>query len=126
MRFGLLSVASRDIAATRRQERATALSAVYFPQVGFLICVPLHADPRAQRIEDAWQLMFTTAEYAYYKDFRMRELDRTVGDIWARICDKEIEIVHALAQRVVGYESILCSVSDVCGRLDALLALAQG
>ena len=32
--------------------------------------------------------------------------------------DKEIEIVHALAQRVLEFEAMLCEVSDICGEID--------
>ena len=32
--------------------------------------------------------------------------------------DKEIEIVHALAQEALEYEAMLCAVSDICGELD--------
>jgi DNA mismatch repair protein MSH5 len=40
--------------------------------------------------------------------------------------DKEIEIVHALAIRVLEHEKLLVAVSDLCGELDSLLALAEG
>ncbi len=33
-----------------------------------------------------WEKMFTTAVRAYYKDFRMREMDNTFGDLYALIC----------------------------------------
>ncbi len=32
--------------------------------------------------------------------------------------DKEIEIIHELAQRVLEYENMLCVISDICGELD--------
>lgn len=40
--------------------------------------------------------------------------------------DREIEILHALAVRVLEYEDVLIEASDVCGDLDCLVALAQG
>lgn len=40
--------------------------------------------------------------------------------------DKEIEIVHELAERVLVHEHMLSSASDLCGHLDALVALTQG
>lgn len=37
----------------------------------------------------------------------------------AKSCeDREIEIIHELAQKVLEYEEILIQVSDVCGQLD--------
>ncbi len=38
----------------------------------------------------------------------------------------EIEISHDLAQRILQHEEMLISVSDLCGELDCMLALAQG
>ena len=32
--------------------------------------------------------------------------------------DKEIEIIHELAQRVLEFENMLCEVSDICGEVD--------
>lgn len=40
--------------------------------------------------------------------------------------DIEIEISYNLAQRVLQYEEMLVSVSDLCGELDCILALAHG
>ncbi|KAI9840473.1 MAG: MutS protein msh5, partial [Pleopsidium flavum] len=76
--------------------------------------------------EERWDKMFTTGLRAYYKDYRMREMDETFGDMYALICDKEIEIVHELAQKVLEYEALLTVTSDICGELDSLLALVQG
>lgn len=40
--------------------------------------------------------------------------------------DKEIEIIHNLAVKVLRYEQLLISASDLCGDLDSLVALALG
>lgn len=42
------------------------------------------------------------------------------------LLEKEIEIAYELAQRVLEYEEMLVAVSDLCGELDSLLALALG
>ena len=128
----LLGEASRKIADSIPQRYGIDLNVVFFPQIGFLICMP--ADPQTGRAEweggndddEAWERIFSTQDRVYYKDSRMTELDLSIGDVYANICDKEIEIVHALAQRVLEYEQLLCIISDVCGELDSLLALAQG
>jgi DNA mismatch repair protein MSH5 len=71
----------------------------------------------------------------------MVEMDNHFGDIHGSICgkslmrihdvsltveDREIEIVHDLAQYVLEFEQLLTAASDICGELDSLLALAQG
>lgn len=40
--------------------------------------------------------------------------------------DKEIEIVHALAEKMLEYEQILTSTSDVCGELDRCVTVHLG
>jgi DNA mismatch repair protein MSH5 len=67
----------------------------------------------------------------------MTELDERYGDMWTSICgmlfkgmnipelqtknfvEKEIEIIHDLAQRILKYSPFLTAVSDMCGELDA-------
>jgi DNA mismatch repair protein MSH5 len=105
------------------------LNVIYFPQLGFHITVPVDEgtgravyDGGAER----WQRMFTTENQVYFKDDRMREMDEQLGDLYAMICDIEIEISYELAQKVLQDERLLVAASDICGELDALLALARG
>ncbi|KAI9759034.1 MAG: MutS protein msh5 [Chaenotheca gracillima] len=107
------------------------LNVVYIPQIGYLIVLPL--DPVSGRAiyewetgpENEWQLMFTD-ERAYFKSNEMREMDSYFGDLYLMICDKEIEIIHQLAQKVLEHEGLLSACSETCGELDCLLALSQG
>lgn len=43
-----------------------------------------------------------------------------------RSLDREIEIIHHLTVRVLEHENLLIAVSDLCGELDSLVALALG
>ncbi|KAL2059622.1 hypothetical protein ABVK25_000915 [Lepraria finkii] len=127
----LLNRTSQDIAATIPAIYSLDLNVIFFPQIGFLISVPLNpgtgrGDYEGGPGEQSWDRMFSSDTRVYYKDSRMRELDETLGDIWAVICDKEIEIVHALGQQVLEREAMMNLASDICGELDSLLALAQG
>ena len=56
----------------------------------------------------------------------MHALDRRFGDILGAIHDREIELTHELGQRILDHEALFCNISDICGDLDALLALAHG
>lgn len=40
--------------------------------------------------------------------------------------DREVEILHDLANKILAFEDTLVSASDACGEFDALLALAKG
>lgn len=103
---------------------------LYFPQIGFLLTVPL--DPNTNQavyeggFDDPWESMFSTEGQAYFKNAEMREMDEHFGDLYGMISDREIEISHELAQFVLEYEEMLTTASDICGELDSLLALAQG
>jgi len=37
--------------------------------------------------------------------------------------DKEIEIIHELAQKVLEYEALLTATSDICGELDRCICV---
>ncbi|KAL8972895.1 MAG: hypothetical protein Q9183_000284 [Haloplaca sp. 2 TL-2023] len=130
----LLNRTSQSIAETIPAQYSLELNVIFFPQIGFLISIP--SDPVTGRGnyegEDtdggAWDRIFSTRSRVYYKDYRMRELDETLGDMYAVICDKEIEIVHKLGQEVLKFEDFLTKASEICGELDrySLLALTQG
>ena len=127
----LLNKTSRAIAATVPATFSLDLNVIFFPQIGFLISMPVDGNTGKSEYDggegnERWDLIFSTSARAYYKDFRVRELDETLGDMYAVICDREIEIVHGLSQRILHHEEMMNEVSDTCGELDSLLALAQG
>jgi DNA mismatch repair protein MSH5 len=134
----LLNRVAMNIAATLPERLGCELNVIYFPQLGFNVAMPLDASGRAVYSggEEAWDQVFTTENRAYFKDFRMREMDESIGDIYSLICgkhsplpssaeinmpsEKEIEIVYGLAQRVLTYETMLVDASDICGEIDRL------
>ena len=104
------------------------LTVVYIPQLGFHVTMPTDEAVMLMtyEINPDWERTFTTDAGSYFKNNKMRTMDRELGDLWAQICDTEIEISHELAQRVLEKELFLVIASDLCGQLDALLALAHG
>ena len=88
----LLNQTSQVIAADVPPEYSLDLNVIFFPQIGFLISMPI--DPQSGKpnyeggeAEDRqWDRIFSTGSRVYYKDFRMRELDETLGDMYAVIC----------------------------------------
>ncbi|PYH68173.1 MutS family protein MSH5 [Aspergillus vadensis CBS 113365] len=123
----LLKQVAIEIATTIPESYDIDVNVIYFPQLGFNIAIPLNeaGDAAYRGAEEEWDLMFFTENRAYFKDFRMREMDEKLGDIYGIICEKEIEIVYDLAQRVLQYETVLLEASDICGQIDSLLAMAQ-
>ncbi|OQE25299.1 hypothetical protein PENSTE_c006G06453 [Penicillium steckii] len=124
----LLKNVATDIAMTIPEELGIDVNVIYFPQLGFNIAIPLNdrEQPLYSGTAD-WELIFTTENRAYFKDFRMRELDGKLGDIYGLICEKEIEMVYELAQKVLQYEEMLVETSDISLTHDfyGLLALTQ-
>ncbi|KAJ6120499.1 DNA mismatch repair protein MutS core [Penicillium sp. IBT 18751x] len=123
----LLKAVAIEIASTIPAELDIEVNVIYFPRLGFNIAIALNdrREPTYSGAIGDWELVFTTETRAYFKDFRMRELDEKLGDIYGLICEKEIEIVYDLAQRVLQYENALIEASDICGEMDSLLALTQ-
>ncbi|KAL9127109.1 MAG: hypothetical protein Q9217_003959 [Psora testacea] len=120
----LLNKTSHDIVATVPLQYSLELNVIFFPQIGFLISTAIDPDTGAANYEGGfddssrWDHIFSTATRAYFKDWRMRELDDTLGDMYAVICDREIEIVYDLARRTLQREAMLNDASDICGELD--------
>ncbi|EAW22755.1 MutS family protein MSH5 [Aspergillus fischeri NRRL 181] len=123
----LLKEVATEIAATIPESLDIDVNVIYFPQLGFNIAVPLNDRGEAaySGTADDWELIFVTENRAYFKDFRMREMDQSLGDIYGLICEKEIEIVYDLAQKVLQHKDVLVQASDMCGHIDSLLAMAQ-
>ena len=141
----LLKHVALDIAATIPATLDVDINVIYFPQLGFHVAIPLdeHGGAAYTSADDEWELMFITENRAYFKDFRRREMDQKLGDIYGIICgkpaklmgsngdeeliknptltEKEIEIVYDLAQRVLRYENVLVDASDICGEIDRLV-----
>jgi DNA mismatch repair protein MSH5 len=88
----LLNQTSQAIAGTIPAVYSLDLNVIFFPQIGFLISVPLNpatgrgdyegSDEEGQR----WTRIFSTGTRIYYKDCRMLELDDELGDMYAVIC----------------------------------------
>ncbi|KAM0437402.1 hypothetical protein ACHAPT_001764 [Fusarium lateritium] len=105
---------------------------VHLPQVGFVTIMepdPVTGNGMYQgegMVGGAWEKIFTSEAGAYYKNRYMHDLDRECGDMHGQITDREVEIIHSLANRILEHEEVLISASDMCGEFDAIHALALG
>ncbi|KAL8660590.1 MAG: hypothetical protein Q9202_006399 [Teloschistes flavicans] len=83
----LLNMTSQSIAETVPAQYSLDLNVIFFPQIGFLISIPIDPETNRGNYEGAdtdgggWDRIFSTRSRVYYKDFRMRELDETLGDM---------------------------------------------
>ncbi|KAL1306915.1 hypothetical protein AAFC00_005558 [Neodothiora populina] len=126
----ILARVAEDVSLSMPQGINVEINVIFFPQIGFLIAVDL--DPETGTgiwggdDRDPWEKTFTTERVVYYKNDKMTEMDAYFGDIYGNICDREIEIVQELAEKILEHEVTIAVVSDLCGELDCLVALAQG
>lgn len=85
-----LTEVARHIAVTIPEGLPTVVSVIFFPQIGFLIAMPMDPDTRRSLWEgsnnDVWERMFASEAVVYYKNDRMKELDHHFGDIHSDIC----------------------------------------
>ncbi|KAI0838978.1 muts domain V-domain-containing protein [Hypoxylon sp. FL0890] len=104
---------------------------IFFPQLGFLTVVSLNPETGkgnydGEGMNDVWERMFTAEGCVYYKNRQMKEMDDHFGDAYCMIIDREIEIIHELAVKVLAQREAIISASDILGDLDSLFALAIG
>lgn len=94
----LLKNVALEIATTIPEELDIDVNVIYFPQLGFNIAISLNdsGDPAYSGAVGDWELVFTTETRAYFKDFRMRELDERLGDIYGLICGKTVSTESTL------------------------------
>lgn len=94
----LLNKTSQSIAETVPAQYSLDLNVIFFPQIGFLISIPIDPETNRGNYEGAdtdgggWDRIFSTRSRVYYKDFRMRELDETLGDMYAVICGTQLSL----------------------------------
>ena len=86
----LLKQVAVEVATTIPETFNIDVNVIYFPQLGFNIAIPLNArgEPAFNGTGGDWELIFVTENRAYFKDFRMREMDENLGDIYGLICGK--------------------------------------
>ncbi|OCH92840.1 hypothetical protein OBBRIDRAFT_725988 [Obba rivulosa] len=118
----VLSKVARRISEMVPPDYATSLNVVYFPQLGFLICVPMLDEWRTEEgitVLDGW------TSHVYFKSQEMQDMDQHIGDLHPSIVDREIEIVQALLEKILVYDEALGHACDVCAELDCLLSFAE-
>ncbi|KAH6895100.1 muts domain V-domain-containing protein [Thelonectria olida] len=107
-------------------------SCIFLPQIGFLTVVEPNPETGNGRYEGegaeggAWEKLFSAEGSVCYKNHYMQELDEEYGDMYCQIGDREVEIIHDLANKVLAHEDALVTASNVCGEFDAILVLALG
>ncbi|KAI5896843.1 uncharacterized protein SCHCODRAFT_02725125 [Schizophyllum commune H4-8] len=118
----VLSNIAEQMSQTVPAEYAESLNVVYFPQLGFLVCVPMLEDWKDEQgiqVMDGWTFQFSSETHVYFKSEEMHDMDVHIGDLHSLIVDREIEIVQELLTEILVY------YEDMTGSCDVLLSLAD-
>ena len=125
-----------EIAQGIHSSSVEAVNIVYFPQLGFLITLPLLASDGSDsgRLGETmgFQLQFQSDKVSYFKNDKMRgiaaqlyifahkflDLDESIGDVYADIMDVQLEIMQQVVNMAVSCESLLKDALDICSELD--------
>ncbi|KAL1760365.1 DNA mismatch repair protein MutS [Schizophyllum commune] len=131
----VLSNIAEQISQTVPAEYAESLNVVYFPQLGFLVCVPMleeWKDEQGIQVMDGWTFQASpviadefTRTHVYFKSEEMHDMDVHIGDLHSLIVDREIEILQGLLTEILVYYEDMTESCDVCAELDCLLSLAD-
>lgn len=99
----LLRQVAIDIATTIPETLDIDVNVIYFPQLGFNIAIPLNSAGEAafNGSGEEWELIFVTENRAYFKDFRMREMDEKLGDIYGLICGESATVLESMRSNVL-------------------------
>ncbi|KAH9002749.1 DNA mismatch repair protein MutS [Lactarius hatsudake] len=124
----VLSKVAEGISPTVPQDYATSLNVVYFPQLGFLVCVPMLEEWRSgdgiEVLDDARQVSLFIMRTVFASK-PAKDLDKHLGDLYPLIIDRELEIIHELAESVLPFAEAISNACDICAELDCLLCFAE-
>ncbi|KAI0260251.1 DNA mismatch repair protein MutS [Gloeopeniophorella convolvens] len=124
----VLSRVAEGISSTVPPDYAASLNVVYFPQLGFLICVPMLEEWRSGdgiEVLEGWTFQWSDNSRVTLPPDLAGDLDKHLGDLYPSIVDRELEIVHALAEKVLPFVEGISETCDVCAELDCLLCFAE-
>ncbi len=104
----ILGEIREEIAKQLGLVEAEKVKVIYFPQVGYLIC--LAAEEQYSLHED-YEIVISSLDAIYLKNSKMAQLDKEFGDIHSEIVDFEIELLQCLRDEIVKYREIAVSIA---------------
>ncbi|KAI0315802.1 muts domain V-domain-containing protein [Amylostereum chailletii] len=124
----ILSNVAEEIGSTLLPSYATSINVVYFPQLGFLICIPYLEEWKTGsgiEVPDGWTFQFSSESHVYFKNTKMHDLDTHLGDLYTAIVDRELELIQELQEKVLQYADPMNHACHVYAELDCLLCFAE-
>uniref|UniRef100_A0A7S1E5Q3 DNA mismatch repair protein MutS core domain-containing protein n=1 Tax=Hemiselmis andersenii TaxID=464988 RepID=A0A7S1E5Q3_HEMAN len=100
------------------------LFVLFCPQLGYMVASPNDESKRSLETAPGFKLNFATNEWIYWKTPRMEELDETVGDIFAAICDREFQLANMIRTKILEWHDKVLEACNVAAELDCVLSFA--
>ncbi|RKO98845.1 hypothetical protein CXG81DRAFT_15364, partial [Caulochytrium protostelioides] len=110
------------LAAILQEHEHRYNSVLYFPQLGFHIALPFS---KARLAALGLTYRFASPSAHYYKHAIMTRLDETLGDIYTRIVDRELDLLQSVREDVLHYGAAMTALADRLADLDALASMAH-
>ncbi|GJJ76106.1 DNA mismatch repair protein MSH5 [Entomortierella parvispora] len=124
-----LSEIAKEISLTIPSEFTSTINVIYFPQLGYLITMPMNPNWKTEQdfILDGLCYQFSTETTVYYKNNAMRgnELKQLHLQAEWQFAYREIDILQSLQEHVLQYSQLLVTCSDLCAELDVLVSFAE-
>ncbi|KAK0244297.1 muts domain V-domain-containing protein [Armillaria nabsnona] len=124
----VLSKVAQQMSQLVPADYAPSLNIVYFPQLGFLVCIPMLKEWQTEAgitVIDGWTFQFSSESHVYFKSQEMHDMDAHIGDLHSLIVDREIEIIQSLLEEILVHYDLMTHACDICAELDCLLAFAD-
>ncbi|KIJ64516.1 hypothetical protein HYDPIDRAFT_40260 [Hydnomerulius pinastri MD-312] len=124
----VLSKVAEQISQSVPADYAESLNVVYFPQLGFLITVPMLEEWETEagiQVLEGWSFQFSSDSHVYFKSKEMQDMDNHIGDLHPAIVDREIEIIQELLDKILVCDQAMGNACDVCAEFDCLLSFAE-
>ncbi|KAK0187908.1 DNA mismatch repair protein MutS [Armillaria mellea] len=118
----VLSKVAQQMSQLVPADYAPSLNIVYFPQLGFLVCIPMLKEWQTEAgitAIDGW------TSHVYFKSQEMHDMDAHIGDLHSLIVDREIEIIQSLLEEILVHYDLMTRACDICAELDCLLVFAD-
>ncbi|KZP31496.1 hypothetical protein FIBSPDRAFT_907696 [Athelia psychrophila] len=120
----VLSKVAEQISSTIPPNFAPSLNVSYFPQLGFLITVPLLDEWKGEegiQVLDGWTFQVRISSAIHHA----LDMDTHIGDLHHAIIDREIEILEDLQAKIMQHDEVMKNACDICAELDVLLSFAE-
>ncbi|KAI0031053.1 DNA mismatch repair protein MutS [Vararia minispora EC-137] len=124
----VLSRVAEEISTAVPPDYVATLNVVYFPQLGYLVCVPMSEEWRGKdgiQVLEGWTFQVSPESHVYFKNDKMHDLDKHLGDLYPSIVDRELEIIQVVQEGVMRYAEAMSTACDICAELDCLLCFAE-